>query len=119
VVTWDAALKMAHAEAEIRALDLGEGKAGKLVLDMHQCPFAYLEEVYGKRVATFPDPLTMAYVVDPSIARDNLQGDLQIQPTYSPRRGATVLREGQRVRLITEIDKAGFQSILLNVRNLA
>lgn len=119
VVPWDAALKMAHSEEQIRALGLGDSKAGKLILEMHQTFFSYIEKVYGARVAMFPDPITMAYVADPAVAREQVQTDLKMEPTDSPRRGASVRKPGDRLMLITEIDKIGFQSILLGIRNLA
>jgi inosine-uridine nucleoside N-ribohydrolase len=119
VVPWDAALKMAHSEEEIRALGLGECKAGKLLLDMHQPVFAYTEKMFGNRVAMFPDPITMAYVADQELALKQLTGNLRMEPTDSPRRGASIPEKGERVRLITEIDKIGFQRLLLEIRNLA
>jgi inosine-uridine nucleoside N-ribohydrolase len=119
VVPWDAAVRMAHSEEEIRALGFGDSKAGKLLLDMHQPLFSHIEKVYGNRAAMFPDPLTMAYMANPSIARQVLTGDLQMELADTPRRGASVNRPGQRVKLVMEIDKAGFQSILLRIRNLA
>ena len=119
VVPWDAALKMAHTEEQIRCLGLADSKIGSLLLDMHRPLFAYVEKVYGAAMAMFPDPLTMAYVADPSLARERVRGDLKIEPTDSSRRGASVLEKGDRVTLITEIDKAGFQRLLLGVRDLA
>jgi inosine-uridine nucleoside N-ribohydrolase len=119
VVTWDAALKMAHTEDQIRALGLEDTRCGKLLLDMHQPVFAYMEEAFGQRAAAFPDPLAMAYVADPGISREMVTGDLRVESSDSPRRGATSCQPGERVKLITEIDKAGFQSILLEIRNLA
>jgi len=117
VVPWDAAVRI--SEEEIRALGLGDSRAGKLLLDMHQLLFAYIEKMYGNRAAMFPDPLTMAYVVNPAIAKQVLIGDLHMELADTPRRGASVHRQGQRVKLVMEIDKAGFQSILLRIRNLA
>ena len=67
----------------------------------------------------FPDPITMAYAAQPGISRKQVEGDLRMEPTASSRRGASILREGRRVKLISEIDKAGFQSILVEIRNLA
>ena len=119
VVPWDAAVKIAHTEDEIRALGLGDSKAGKLLLDMHRPLFAYIEKVFGARVAMFPDPITMAYVVNPAVAREQVRADLKMEPTDSPRRGASVRQPGERVKLIMEIDKAGFQRLLLGIRNLA
>lgn len=119
VVPWDAAVKMAHSEKEIKALGLGDSKAGKLLLDMHQPLFSYIEKVYGNRAAMFPDPLTMAYAASPAIAKQVLEGDLTMELAGTPRRGASVHRQGQRVKLVMEIDKPGFQSILLRIRNLA
>jgi len=119
VVPWDAAINMAHSEEEIQALGFGDGKAGRLLLEMHQPLFAYIEKVYGSRAAMFPDPLTMAYVVNPAIAKQVLAGNLEMELADTPRRGASVHRKGQRVKLVMEIDKAGFQSILLRIRNLA
>ncbi|MEE8590322.1 MAG: hypothetical protein V3T35_03270, partial [Spirochaetia bacterium] len=70
------------------------------------------------RAAMFPDPLTMAYVVNPNIATQVLAGDLTMELADTPRRGASVHRQGNRLELVMEIDKAGFQSILLRIRNL-
>jgi purine nucleosidase len=119
VVPWDAAVKIAHTEEEIRALGLGDSKAGKLLLDMHQPLFAYIDKVYGARAAMFPDPIAMAYVVKPAIARKETNCNLKMEPTGSPRRGASVRQQGNRLKLIMEIDKAGFQSILMEICNLA
>lgn len=119
VIPWDAAVKMAHSEEEILALGLGDSRAGMLLLDMHQPLFAYIEKIYGNRAAMFPDPLAMAYVVNPDIAKRVLAGDLAMELAETPRRGASVRRRGQRVRLVMEIDKPGFQSILLRIRKLA
>jgi inosine-uridine nucleoside N-ribohydrolase len=119
VVTWDAALKMAHTEEQVRALGLEDGRCGRLLLEMHQPLFAYMEKTFGQRVATFPDPMAMAYAADPALSREQITGDLTVESTDSPRRGATTRRSGERVKLITEIDKVGFQSILLEIHNLA
>jgi purine nucleosidase len=119
VVPWDAALKMAHTEEQIRRLGLADGKIGSLLLEMHRPLFAYIEKMFGSRAAMFPDPVTMAYVADPSLAREQVRGQLKIEPTDSPRRGASVLEKGDRVTLILEIDKAGFQRLLLGIRDLA
>jgi inosine-uridine nucleoside N-ribohydrolase len=119
VVLWDAALKMAHTEEEIRELGMGEDRIGKLVLQMHQSLFSHMEKVYGQRIVLFPDPLTMAFVADPDIARQVRIAELKIELSDSPRRGATVERAGKRAILVLEIDKAGFESILLGIRNLA
>jgi purine nucleosidase len=119
VVPWDAAVKMAHTEEELRVLGPVDNEVWKLLLDMHQPLFSYLEKVYGARVAMFPDPITMAYVVNPAISREQIKSDLKMEAAGSPRRGASLLEKGDRVKLIMEIDMAGFQSILLEIRNLA
>jgi purine nucleosidase len=119
VVPWDAALKITHSEEEIRSLGLGDSRAGKLLLDMHRLLFSYIEKIYGSRAAMFPDPITMAYAADPAVAREQARGNLKMEPTDSIRRGASVLEKGDRVTLIMEIDKAGFQRLLLEIRNLA
>jgi purine nucleosidase len=119
VVPWDAAVKMAHSEEEIRALGPEDNRVWKLLLDMHQPLFSYIEKVFGARAAMFSDPIAMAYIVDATIVREQVMGNLKMEPTGSPRRGASVLENGARATLITEIDKAGFQSILLEIRNLA
>jgi inosine-uridine nucleoside N-ribohydrolase len=119
VVLWDAAIKITHSEEEIRSLELEQCRAGKLFLDMHEPMFVHREKVYGARMARFPDPSTMAYVVNPALAREVLMGNLVIEPTHSARRGACTLKSGERVSLITEIDKTGFRRILMGIRNLA
>lgn len=119
VVPWDAALKAAHTEEEIRRLGLGDSRTGALLLDMHGPLFAHIEKVYGAAMAMFPDPITMACVAHPDVARKRIRGNLRIEPTDSPRRGASVLEKGDRATLITEIDKVLFQRLLLEIRDLA
>ena len=119
VVPWDAAVKTAHTEEEIRNLGLGESRAGRLLLDMHQPLFSYIEKVYGSRVTMLPDALAMAWVAEPAIALAEGSGNLKMEPTGSQRRGASVREPGGRARMVMEIDKPGFQRVLLGIRNLA
>ena len=117
--TFDADAHLLGVYGQIKQLGLGQGRIAKLLLDMHQPLFSFTEKVYGGRAAMFPDPLTMAYVVDPAISRQVRTADLKMELCGSPRRGASLEQPGERVTLIPEIDKAGFESILLGIRNLA
>jgi len=118
-VTWDAALEAAHSEQQLLALGLGECAAGRLFLEMHQVFFTHIERISGSRKAMLPDPLAMAYVVDPSLAVRVVEADLRIEASDSPRRGAIAAVPGKRARLVTQIDKGAFQRVLLGIGSLS
>lgn len=115
LLTWDATLKVAHTEAELEALGMKKSPAGKLVLDLQQTVFRFIEKSRGVRATMLPDPLTAAWLVDPAIAGRLLATGLRMELGQNAMRGASVTQRGSGVKLILDIDKSGFDRILCRV----
>lgn len=118
LLTWDATLKVAHTEAELEALGMKKSSAGKLVLDLQQTVFRFIEKSRGVRATMLPDPLTAAWLVDPAIAGRLLATGLRMELGQNAMRGASVTQRGSGVKLILDIDKSGFDRILCRVVSL-
>jgi inosine-uridine nucleoside N-ribohydrolase len=118
VVPWDAAVGILHTEADLQALDFGENKAADLFFRLQAVPLDFFERTKGQRASALPDPIAMAYVVDPRIARRLNNGNLRMELDSGAVRGASIPVEGQRLSSVHEIDKAGFDTLLLRIATL-
>jgi len=118
IVPWDVAVSAIYSEEELDALGLKDSKAGKLLLDMQKVPLDFLEQVFGFRGVGFPDPLTMAYVVDETIASRRIKGNLKMELSFNTMRGASVPSEGLEMDIILEIKKEKFNPILNLIKTL-
>jgi len=118
IVPWDAALSNMYTEEDLKALNLVDSKAGKLLMDMQKVSLDFLEQVFGTRAVSFPDPITMAYVVDESIVSRRIKGNLKMELSFNTMRGASVACEGLEMDIIIDIQKDKFNSILKNIKAL-
>lgn len=118
IVPWDAAVSAMYSEEELAALGLEDSKAGKLLLDMQAVPLDFLEQVFGMRAVGFPDPITMAYVVDDTIVSKRIKGNLKMELSFNTMRGASVPSEGLEMDIIMEIKKDKFNPILNLIKTL-
>jgi len=67
------------------------------------------------RVTSFPDPITMAYIIDEEIAESEIKGNMKIELNKNILRGASVRVEGERLKIITKINKSRFIDILSKI----
>ncbi len=118
LLTWDATLKVAHTEGELEALGMRKSPSGRLVLDLQQVLFGFVEKWRGTRVTMLPDPLTAAWLVDPGIAKTIRAPGMRMELGQNAMRGASITQRGDGVKLIFDIDKAGFDRILTRVIGL-
>ncbi len=118
IVPWDAAVLAMDTEESLKALELEDSKAGKLFLDMQKVPLDFLEKVFGVRAIGHPDPITMAYVIDESIVKRRIKGNLKMELSFNTMRGASVPCEGLEMDIILEIEKDKFNSILTRIKGL-
>jgi len=118
LLTWDTTLKVAHTEAELEALGLKESASGRLVMEMQQVLFGFVEKWRGSRVTMLPDPLTAAWLVDPGIARSIRATGMRMELGQNVMRGASITQRGDAVKLIFDIDKDAFDRILTRVIGL-
>ena len=115
LLTWDTTLKAAHTEAELEGLGMKTSASGKLVLDLQQTVFGFMERSRGARLTLLPDPLAAAWLIDPRIARRVVDTGLRMELGQNALRGACITQRGTGVSLILDIDKAGFDAVLSRV----
>jgi len=115
LLTWDTTLKAAHTEAELEALGMTTSASGKLVLDLQQTVFGFIEKSRGARVTMLPDPLAAAWLIHPGIAGRLVETGLRMELGQNALRGACITQRGTGVKLILDIDKAGFDRVLSRV----
>ncbi len=112
VVPWDPIANSMFLENELKGFVDESSSAGKLLLDLVQTPMNFIEKFYGVRGVVFPDPMTVAYVLDERVGKNVILGDIRMELNYTTLRGASILVEGERMRIITEINKSAFRELL-------
>ncbi|RLD13502.1 MAG: hypothetical protein DRI22_04160 [Caldiserica bacterium] len=112
VVPWDPIANSMFLENELKEFVDESSSAGKLLLDLVQTPMNFIEKFYGVRGVVFPDPMTVAYVLDEKVGKNVILGDLRMELNYTTLRGASILVEGERMKIVTEIEKSVFRELL-------
>ena len=112
IVPWDPIVKLMFLEKEIKAIVTDGSKSGELFLELMKTPINFIEKFYGIRGEVFPDPLTMAYVIDERVAKKVILGDMEMELNYTTMRGASVLLEGERLKIVVELDRDVFVELL-------
>lgn len=115
IIPWDPIFQVVFSEKELKNLVPGNNRIGKLFLDLQKLPLAYAEKYFGMRVTSFPDPITMAYIIDEEIAESEIKGNMKIELNQNTLRGASVWVEGERLKIITKINKSRFIDILSKI----
>lgn len=54
----------------------------------------------------------MAYVIDERVAKKVILGDIKMELNYTTMRGASVLLEGERLKIVVELDRDVFVELL-------
>jgi inosine-uridine nucleoside N-ribohydrolase len=89
-----------------------------LFFRLQEVPLDFYERSRGQRAAALPDPIAMAYAIDPGVARRCSRGNLRMELAPGTLRGASVTVEGSRLILVHEIDKHRFDALLLRLGKL-
>ena len=118
IVPWDAAFSNMYTEEDLKALNLVDSKAGKLLMDMQKVPLNFLEQVFGTRAVGFPDPITMAYVVDKSIVSRKIKGNLTMELSFNTMDRPYRPILGMEMDIIMDLKKDKFNSILNTIKTL-
>jgi inosine-uridine nucleoside N-ribohydrolase len=124
ILTWDATMEMTFSEKEYDALEMGGSEPGKLFLDLQRFYMDYKEREYGTRMINFPDPITMACVIDPElITKSEKMGIKIVLDHNSVKRGASLdaSAENEKVdgeaEVITECSREGFVSLIKRIKD--
>jgi purine nucleosidase len=115
VVTWDATLSVLHTEQDLRSMGFEKSASGRLFLELEKYPLAYVAKAYGAKGVFMADPLTAAYLVDPSTATTVITGGLRMELGPGTLRGASVAWEDRRLRIVLKFDKPRFDAVLSRI----
>jgi inosine-uridine nucleoside N-ribohydrolase len=113
IVPWDPILENVILEEELIKLMPEDSKIGKLILELEKTPIGFMERFYGVRASVFPDPFAVAYVIDRKVAKNIITGNMKMELNYNTMRGASVLTEGDRMKIITAFNFGVFKNILV------
>ncbi|HAK45990.1 MAG TPA: hypothetical protein DCO79_08755, partial [Spirochaeta sp.] len=91
ILTWDATVDGMILEDEFYAMDMAGVPAGDLFNKIQSFYIDFIEKASGKRTIGFPDPLTIACVIDPAVASETEEMHLRmILRREDEKRGASV-----------------------------
>lgn len=124
ILTWDATMDMTYSEKEYDDLDMAGSEAGNLFMDLQRFYMDYKEREFGKRLINFPDPITMACVIDPElITRSEKMGLSMVLDGNSEKRGACVDASAEnkkadgRAEVILECSRERFTSLIKRIKD--
>jgi len=115
IVPWDPIVKVPFTEEELKSIVPEGSKSGKLFLDIQQVTMAFIEKFHGVRVTMLPDPAAMAFVADSRVASKKITGNLKMELNYNTLRGASILNDGARMEIVTELDRDKFKDVLKKI----
>ncbi len=113
VIPWDPILENVILEEELKRIIPEDSKIGKLILDMEKTSIGFMEGFYGVRQSVFPDPFAVSYVINPEVAKSVITGNMRMELNYNVMRGASVLAEGERMKIVTAFNFDVFKNILV------
>jgi len=114
IVPWDPILENVILERDLLKMAENAGRIADMIIALQQTPLAFMEEFYGVRASVFPDPVAVAYVINDKVAKSKIIGNMKMELNNNTMRGASVLTEGERMEIITEIDPEVFKKIFVH-----
>lgn len=118
IVPWDPIVKLPFTEKELKSLIPKRNKAGKLFLDIQQVTMSFIEKFHGVRATMLPDPAAMAFFLDKSVAASTITGNLRMELNYNTLRGASILNDGARMGIVTELSREKFKKAIEGIFRL-
>ena len=113
IVPWDPILQNIIVEKDLLKMAKNAGRIAEMIIALEQTPITFMEEFYGIRASVFPDPAAVAYVINEKVAKSKIIGNMKMELNNNTMRGASVLTEGERMEIITEIDPKVFKNVFL------
>ncbi len=113
IVPWDPILQNVILEKDLLKMAKNAGRIAEMIIALEQTPLAFMEEFYGVRAGVFPDPVAVAYAINEKVAKSKIIGNMKMELNKNTIRGASVLTEGERMEIITEVDPEVFKKIFV------
>lgn len=118
LVPWDAVLEHEFGPEALDALGLEPSRASDLFFRLQDFVLGRSEHVYGRRFARHPDPLAMAYALDPAVATRVVRTGLTMELGRTTVRGASVRTDGEQVKAVMSIDRERYAGMLRRITAL-
>jgi inosine-uridine nucleoside N-ribohydrolase len=118
VIPWDACIEHEFSRDDLSAVGLREGRASELFFRLQDFVLARSQHVYGRPFTRHPDPLAMAYAIDPGVAAQIRRTGLTMELGNGTLRGASVRTDGEQVRAVMSIHRDAYVAILRRVGDL-
>jgi inosine-uridine nucleoside N-ribohydrolase len=118
LVPWDACVKHRFNREEVDAFHIPSGPAAELFHALQDFVFRRTEHIYGVPFAVHPDPMAMAYAIQPEIATERRITGLRMELNAGTLRGASVRAEGENVTAIMDIDVGAYVAVLRRIGSL-
>ena len=118
IVPWDPIVKLPFTEKELKSFIPAGSKSGKFFLDIQQVTMSFIEKFHGVRATMLPDPAAMAFFIDKSVASGIINGNLKMELNYNTLRGASILNDGARMEIVTELNREKFKEAIKGIFTL-
>ncbi|MFW6223994.1 MAG: nucleoside hydrolase, partial [Spirochaetota bacterium] len=103
LVPWDACIEHELSRDDLAAVGFRDGRASELFFRLQDFVLARSQHVYGRPFIRHPDPLAMAYAIDPGVAAQIRRTGLTMELGNGSLRGASVRTDGEQVRAVMSI----------------
>jgi inosine-uridine nucleoside N-ribohydrolase len=118
LVPWDACVSHRFSRDDLDSFAIPVGPAGELFDTLQDFVFRRTERIYGTPFTVHPDPMAMAYALDPSVAESYRITGLTMELGSSTLRGASVRTEGENVTAIMDVNVSGYAAHLRRIGQL-
>jgi inosine-uridine nucleoside N-ribohydrolase len=118
LIPWDACVEHELTAEDLDTIGLAAGRGAELFRRLQEFVLARAEHVYGRRFTRHPDPLAMAWTIDPGVARSVRRTGLVMELGSSSLRGASVRINGEQVRAVMSIDRSRYCALLRRIGDL-
>lgn len=118
IVPWDPIVKLPVTEKELKNLIPEGSRSGKLFLDIQQVTMSFIEKFHGIRATMLPDPAAVAFFLDRSVASSTITGNLKMELNYNTLRGASILNDGARMEIVTQLNRERFKEAIRSIFRL-
>ncbi len=122
---WDPVVKLPFMETELKSMfgvggdiEAVKNRAVRFLFEVQQVTISFIERFHGIRATMLPDPEAMAYVINRDSALKKITGALTMELNNNTLRGASVLGDGHKMEIITEVNKETFVGVLKSIEKL-
>jgi inosine-uridine nucleoside N-ribohydrolase len=118
LVPWDACMEHELSREDLDAVGIKYGRAAELFFGLQDFVIERSRYVYARPVTRHPDPLAMAYAIDPDVATRTRRTGLTMELGNTTLRGASVRTDGEQVLAVLSIDRKRYFGLLRRIGEL-